>query len=221
MKLPLPQIQEGRGLTNWVTASLREAILKGYFDVGEKLDQDRIAEELKVSRTPIREALKVLESEGFVDIRSYRGAYISQVTRQDVQDVYEVRTLIEVEVVRQATPLVPVSVLDEIEKLMDADENALGEGKVGNHYGSDAFFHATILSYTSNKLFREILDNLNNRILRVRYFALRQPGNHLRVSHDEHRCILQAMRKGDAEAASEAMRVHLQNSSIRIGAFLR
>ena len=80
MKAPLPAIKGGRVLADSVTGSLREAILQGYFEPGEKLDQDLIAEELKVSRTPVREALKVLESEGFVEIRPHRGAFIPKVS---------------------------------------------------------------------------------------------------------------------------------------------
>ena len=60
MKVPLPEVEQGRVLADWVTASLREAILNGYFEPGEKLDQDRIAEELEVSRTPVREAIMKL-----------------------------------------------------------------------------------------------------------------------------------------------------------------
>ena len=71
MRVPLPLVKEGRVLADWVTASLREAILHGYYEPGEKLDQDRIAEELEVSRTPVREAMRRLESEGFVEVRPH------------------------------------------------------------------------------------------------------------------------------------------------------
>ena len=221
MKVPLPQTKEGRGLTNWVTASLREAILAGHFEPCEKLDQDLIAEELKVSRTPIREALKVLESEGFVEIRSYRGAYIAQVTRQDIQDVFDVRRLFEAEIVRQATPIIPDEVIAELETLMlsELKDNDISDG--GHYFSVDAKFHDTLLNYCQNKLFLEILSNLNNRILRVRYFALRQPGPHLKKSFEEHLIIIDAMKKRDPELASKAMSDHLAKSALRIEEFIR
>ena len=75
-----------------MTASLREAILHGYFEPGEKLDQDRIAEELEVSRTPVREAMRRLESEGFVEVRPHYGAFIAKVSQQEIHEVY---TLLE------------------------------------------------------------------------------------------------------------------------------
>ena len=215
MKVPLPQVKEGRVLTDWVTASLREAILRDFFEPGEKLDQDLIATELSVSRTPVRESLKVLESEGFVEIRSHRGAFIVKITREDVQDVYEIRKLLEAEVARQVLGLIPDSVLDDLEKSLDEDKESLERGEPSRHFDLDSYFHEIILGYARNKLFRIILDNLNNRIIKVRRFALRQPG-HLVESHQEHRKILQALRQRDSDGAADAMRNHLERSSQRI-----
>lgn len=220
MKTPLPQTKDERGLTNWVTASLREAILNGHFEPGEKLDQDLIAAELQVSRTPIREALKVLETEGFIEIRSYRGAYITQVTHQDIRDVYEIRRLIEAEIVRQATPVIPESVLDELDRQLKEDLIALESGVSAQHFGTDQLFHETLAGYCQNKLFMEILDKMNNRIIRVRGFALHQPGTHLFKSHEEHDAILKAIRIRDADLASKLMSQHLADSAIRIEGFI-
>jgi len=221
MKVPLPEIKDGRVLADWVTASLREAILRGYFDPGEKLDQDRIAKELKVSRTPVREALQRLESEGFVDIRPHYGAFIAVVSKQDVHEIYQVRGLLEAEVVRQVTPLIPDSVFDELELSLAKDQAQLEAGDTARHFESDIYFHETIISFVENKLLKEILDSLNNRIIRVRRFAQLQPGFHLVESFQEHRAIFQAMRQRDAEAAAAAMRTHLEKSALRIQQFIR
>jgi len=221
MKVPLPQIKDGRVLADWVTASLREAILRGYFDPGEKLDQDRIAKELKVSRTPVREALQRLESEGFVDIRPHYGAFITVVSIQDVHEIYQVRGLLEAEVVRQVTSLIPDSVFDELEQSLAKDQAQLEAGDRARHFESDIHFHGTIISFVENKLLKEILDSLNNRIIRVRRFAQLQPGFHLVESFQEHRAIFQAMRQRDVETAAEAMRTHLEKSALRIQQFIR
>ncbi len=106
MEVPLPQVREGRVLADWGTASLREAIFNGYFEPGEKLDQDRIAEGLEISRTPVREAMRRLESEGFVEVRPHYGAFIAKVSRQGIRKVCEIRRVLEAEVVRQVTPLI-------------------------------------------------------------------------------------------------------------------
>jgi len=221
MKVPIPQIKGGRVLADWVTASLREAILQGHFEPDEKLDQDRIAEELEVSRTPVREALRRLEAEGFVKVRPHYGAFIAKISHQDVREIYQVRALLEAEIVRQVAPLIPDSVLDELEQSLAKDQSQFEAGDRVGHFDSDVFFHRTIAGFVENKLLKEILDSLTNRIVRVRRFAQLQPGVHQIESLEEHRVIFQAMQQRDPEAAAEAMRVHLENSAIRIQQFIR
>jgi DNA-binding GntR family transcriptional regulator len=208
---------EDKGLSNWVTISLREAILNGHFEPGEKLDQDQIAKELDVSRTPLREALKVLASEGFVEIRSYRGAYIPIVSQQDISDVYEIRWVIESEIVRQATPIIPATVLDYCEGLLHVYGNTTDHSSGDRQfYQADQEFHGTIATYSRNKLFKEILEKLNNRIVQVRTFALHKSVTHLDHSNQEHLNILHAMRAKDASEAARLMELHLRQSADRI-----
>jgi DNA-binding GntR family transcriptional regulator len=214
MKTPLPQVRGGRVLTDWVAATLRQAILEGHFRPGEKIDQELIAEELEVSRTPVREALKVLESEAFVEIRPHRGAFISVVTREDIRKIYEVRTLIEAEIVRRVTPIIPESVLEELEACLD-EVHECPEDRI-KHVDADIFFHDKVSEYATNELLTEILDGLNNRILRVRRFGQLQPEYHLMTSHREHCAILKAMKQRDPDRAADLMARHLSRSAERI-----
>jgi DNA-binding GntR family transcriptional regulator len=196
--------------------SIREAILQGFFEPGEKIDQDLIAQELNVSRTPIREALKALESEGFVEIRPHRGAFTTTVSQQDIHEIYEIRKLLEAEVVRQITATIPEASLDELDTCLGETRRRFEEGDRSAHYESDLCFHSTIIGHAKNSIFEEVLNSLNNRTIRVRRFALLQPGPHLKESFAEHCAILQAMRARDSEQASEAMRIHLERSALRI-----
>jgi DNA-binding GntR family transcriptional regulator len=216
MRVPLPLVKEGRVLADWVTASLREAILHGYFESGEKLDQDRIAEELEVSRTPVREAVRRLESEGFVEVRPHHGAFIAKVSPQGIRDVYEIRRLLEAEIARQVTPLIPESVFDELDRSLTETQAQFEAGDSAKHFESDVCFHETIADFVENKLLKEVLDGLTNRISIVRRFAQLQPGPHLVESFKEHRAILQVMRQRDPEQAAELMRLHLEESAVRI-----
>ena len=216
VKVPLPQVKQGRVLADWITVSLREAILNGHFEPGEKLDQDLIAEELGTSRTPVREALKRLESEGFIKVRPHYGAFIAEVSRQDIREIYEIRKLLESEVVRQVTPVIPEPVLDELERSLAETQALFDAGDSAKHFESDVFFHETIISFSENHLLKEMLDGLTNRISMVRRFAQLQPGYHMTESFKEHRAILQAMRQRDPEQVAELMRNHLEQSSLRI-----
>jgi DNA-binding GntR family transcriptional regulator len=216
MEVPLPQVREGRVLADWVTASLREAIFNGYFESGEKLDQNRIAEELEVSRTPVREAMRRLESEGFVEVRPHYGAFIAKVSRQDIREVYEIRRVLEAEVVRQVTPLMPESVLDELDRTLTETQAQFEAGDSAKHFEGDVYFHETIANFVENRLLKEVIDGLTNRVSVVRRFAQLQPGYHMTESFKEHRAILQAIRQRDPEEAAELMRVHLERSALRI-----
>jgi len=211
-----PQFKEEKGLSNWVMSRLTEAILNGDFEPGEKLDQELIAAKLNVSRTPVREALKVLATEGFVEIRSFRGAYIPILSPQDVHDIYEIRWVIESEIARQAAPVIPDHELDHLGDILQRGKIAHDSHAEQHYYEVDREFHATIASYCQNKLFTEILDKLNNRIVRVRTFALHQPGTHLDQSNVEHVAILSALRAHDAHEAGRLTELHLKNSASRI-----
>jgi len=169
---------------------------------------------LRWAELPVREALKVLESEAFVESRPHRGAFISVVTREDIRKIYEVRSLIEAEIVRRATPFIPGSVLDELEAHLDeVHESPEDRGK---HVDADIFLHEKLSEHTGNELLTEILDGLNNRILRVRRFGQLQPGYHLMRSHREHYAILKAIKQREPEQAALIMSSHLMRSAERI-----
>jgi len=209
-------MQHGRVLADSVTASLREAIQNGYFEPGEKLDLDLIAQHFDVSRTPVREAVRRLEAEGFVDIRPHHGAFIATVSSDDIRESYEVRALLEPEVVRQVTPLLPVPVLDELDGLLKESRAQLDAGDMSRQGEIDFRFHTTVLDFGKNALLRDVLESISNRISVVRRFALSRPGAHLLQSNFEHQAILQALRERSAEEAAELMRQHLQKSALRV-----
>ena len=216
MKPPLPRRQQGRVLADWVASSLREAITNGQFEPGEKLDQDRIAEELEVSRTPVREALRTLQADGFVDIRPHYGAFIHRVSQDEIREVFEVRRVLEAEMVRQVTPLIPESVLDELDRWLSESRAQLEVGNITKHFETDVHFHQTLLDSVQNGLLKEMLDSLTTRLFMVRRLAQSKPGPHIPESLQEHRGILQAIRERDSDKAVALMKQHLQHSSVRI-----
>ena len=218
MKVPLPMIQEGRVLADWVTNSLREAIRMGYFDPGEKLDQDAIAEAWGVSRTPIREAVRRLESEGFLEVQPHRGAFVLQFSEQDIAEVYLVRRLLEAEVVRQITPLIPEQEIDELEMVVKSSQLRYQGGQRSEYLEFDLRFHNLILRHAPSFLIKQILKGLDTRSTLTRRVALHYPSddNHVLRSIQEHEAIVKALRERDSERAAQAMEQHLLNSAERI-----
>lgn len=216
MRILYPDGSNDKSLTAFVYASLREAILEGHFEPGEKLDQDKIADELKVSRTPIREALKMLAVDGFIDIQSYRGAFIPLINLQETLNIYEIRWIIEPEIVRQATPYIPEDVLTLCDYVL---EQACRPDMVENErhlLEMDEKFHSLIFQYCNNVILKEILENLNNRIVRVRTYALHYTLGTQGHCHVEHDAILSAIRARQAEQAAHLMEKHLKESAQRV-----
>jgi DNA-binding GntR family transcriptional regulator len=216
MKSPLPRVNQGRVLADWVTESLRQAILAGHFDPGERLDQDLVAQEYEVSRTPVREAIRILESEGFIEVRPHRGAFISTVSPREIREIYEIRGLLEAEIVRQVTPVIPQDTLNALEQMLDEGIGQFDAGEHSRHFESDVTFHQTLAALVENPLYAVMLEGLNNRVQRIRRFAQMRPGDHLLQSFDEHRRILEFMKRRDPQQAARAMRDHCEHSATRI-----
>jgi DNA-binding GntR family transcriptional regulator len=205
-----------RSLAGWATDILRQAILDGYFGPGERLDQDAIAEELGVSRTPLREAIRALESEGLLDSRPHHGVFVARISKRDIRDIFALRALLEAEVVRQAAPSIPDAVLDRLETALKEAQKAYDGGNHVAQFEADRYFHETLREFAENRLLKEVLDGVNNRISAVRRFAQTKPGPHVDQFAEEHMAILQAIKRRDPERAAALIRRHLEESGDRV-----
>lgn len=210
-----------RSLTAWTTETLRRAIVDGYFEPGERLDQDALTEELQVSRTPVREAIAALEAEGLLESRPHRGVFVTEVTEKDIGEVYALRALLEAEVVRESAPSIPNSVLDKLEVALKEAQLAHRRGDSSAQFEVDNQFHTTLWGYTSNDLLREVLEGLSNRINAVRRFAQGRPGQHVEEFAEEHLVILEAIQQRNPQRAADLMKNHLQNSGRRVQELLK
>ncbi len=216
MMVPPKQMPQPRVLADWVTSSIRDAILRGQFGPGDKLDQDLIATELQVSRTPVREALSKLEAEGFIEVRPHRGAFVILPSPNDIKETYEMLGIIESEVVRRVTPLIPESLISEMERRLSEDQEKLLLAEPGAYASIDSpRFPTGILDLIDNNLLRDIMTSLSNRVEIIRRF-IRLQGPLLAGSLDEHKAILEAIRQRDAERASQLTRLHSERSVQRI-----
>jgi DNA-binding GntR family transcriptional regulator len=215
-RTPLRLTGDGRSLAERVTSTLRNAILNGYFALGEKIDVERISKDLGVSRIPVREALRRLEAERLVRNKAHYGATVTTVSRQDIREIYAVRLLLEVEMVRTIADRVPDTVLAELDQFLDEQYARLQAGDVSQRFMSDAYLHQRLLDFVENSLLKEVLESLNHRVGLVRFIANLQPGPHEFEPILEHKAIIQALRQRDGEAAAAKMREHLEKSAIRV-----
>ncbi len=199
--------------------ALRDRILRGSFPEGEPLRQDAIAEELGVSRIPVREALRQLEAEGLVTFSPHRGAVVSTLSLGAISELFEMRAEMESDLVRRAVPLMTKSDDGRAEEILDAYEVALRNGEV-SHYGELNWqFHSTLYAPSEREFTLAMVKKLHqhsDRYLRMQ-LALTHGESRAR---QEHRAIATAAKKRDPKKASQLMREHILGAGTALVTFL-
>ena len=198
-------------LRDVVFNTLRQAILKGELKPGERLMEIQLANKLGVSRTPVREAIRKLELEGLVLMIPRKGAEVAEITRQDMEDVLEVRTALEELAVKDACDHITDAQLSELKKASNEFKKALLEGKdLVTCADADMHFHDVILSATNNRRLIQMLNNLREQMYRYRMEYLKDERTH-KTLIEEHDAIRRALKKHDKVKAGAAIRVHIDN----------
>ena len=198
-------------LRDVVFNTLRQAILKGELKPGERLMEIQLANKLGVSRTPVREAIRKLELEGLVLMIPRKGAEVAEITRQDMEDVLEVRTALEERAVKDACDHITDAQLSELKKASNEFKKARLEGKdLVTCADADMHFHDVILSATNNRRLIQMLNNLSEQMYRYRMEYLKDERTH-KTLIEEHDAIRRALKKHDKVKAGAAIRVHIDN----------
>lgn len=185
---------------------LRTLILDRQISAGSPLQEARLAEELRISRTPMREALVRLAGEGLLVRRDARSYAVRALGTKEYFDCMRAREVIECECIALAAGKITDAQIDELE----ADFRALhaGEHSEIEHFHFDDRFHSVIANASGNVVFPRLVEELR---VNARLFRLHSPLHRQREIHDEHGVIVQALRARDPERAREAMRVHLRS----------
>lgn len=197
-------------LKDRVYAAIKDAILSIRLKPGTPLVEAQLAEELGVSKTPVRAALEELEREGFVTRVLFKGTYVTEVTAKDVLEIFQLRAVLEGLAARLATPLFSPQELDQVAHHLTASEAALAEGDLALCSKLGKNLHDAIINKTDNQRLMLITRNLDDHIQRFRAISDQISGR-LNKSVREHRRILDALHRGDPSAAEQAMRDHLHS----------
>lgn len=194
-----------------VFETLRDAIINGKLAPGERLMEVQLAEEMGVSRTPVREAIRKLELEGFVVMVPRKGAYVAGVSIKDIADVFEIRAALEALAARLAAERITDDELDHLERAI-VSINKVSDGKnIDKVVESDTDFHDIIYQASRNKRLINIITNLKEQIQRFRATSLAVTGR-TKTAVEEHKQIAEALSDRDAELAAELARRHIENA---------
>lgn len=197
-------------LRDVVFNTLREAILRGDLVAGERLMELQLAAKLGVSRTPIREAIRMLEQEGLAITIPRKGAIVAGMTEKDMQDVLEIREALEELSVQVACDKITDGEIVQLRKNMENFEQALKSGDLKKMAQADVEFHDVIYQATDNPKLINMLNNLREQMYRYRVEYLKDPQNHEQLLN-EHEAIYQGIVKKDKDAVTAMIRKHISN----------
>jgi DNA-binding GntR family transcriptional regulator len=191
---------------------LKSSVLSGQFGPGGKLNQEQLAEELQVSRTPIREALHRLEAEGLIEGADTGGFRVMHLSADELEELFDIRSVLEGFSVRCVCKVISVETIDHLERLVDKSQEALGKKQADEIFHWNTRLHDTIHRLIEQRRrFYSLITNMRDYILRYRKDTLL----HLDLAQktiEAHRKILFAFRLKDPNLAEYMMRLHIQQS---------
>jgi DNA-binding GntR family transcriptional regulator len=197
-------------LSQKVYRALKTEIIKGSLKPGTKLSEGKIAEQMGVSRTPVREALKELAAEGFVKMNPNQAVVVSNASVEDIQEVLQIRGVLEGLAARLATKTINEEEIKELEKYQKQMEYYTKKDDVLAFSEMDAEFHELILNICGNNKLIQIRKNISDQAHRYRIRSLSIPGR-LKYSLKEHQEIVEALKRKDAEQADRLSQKHIEN----------
>lgn len=205
------RLDEYRPLRDLVADALRVAIKDGTLRPGERLMELQLADELGVSRTPIREAVRELEAEGFLVMIPRRGTYVADISLKDIAQVFEIRTALEELAAGLAAERITDDELEELERCLVEIGEHIETGDLEQVVEIDIRFHAVLYEASRNTRLIDIINNLREMLTRFRSVSLHYPGR-LQETYQEHRDLVEAIAEHDADLARKIAVRHMENS---------
>lgn len=219
--MPFTPIETTRmTLAAHVHQRIREAILTNALKAGARIDQNQIADYLKVSLAPVREALKGLEAEGLVTIMPRRGAFVAEVSMGDLDELYFTRAMLEGQTAYHAVPQITAADLSNLSQLISRMRRATSDGDVNSYISLNREFHLNIYRALNNQVLLQLIENLWKRSEMYRYRYMFTQHDHERV-HLEHDAILDACVRRDQVAARDAAAQHIERTQKELHLLLR
>ncbi|HPQ10354.1 MAG TPA: GntR family transcriptional regulator, partial [Bacillota bacterium] len=206
-KLGPIQLDNYQPLRELVFEAIREAIINGTLRPGERLMEEALAEELGVSRTPVREAIRKLELEKLVIMVPRKGAYVADLTKSDVKEVFEIRRALEGLAAQLAALRATDEQLEKLERYLVRIGEAIDREDIEQTIEIDEMFHDVLYKAAGNDRLEEMINNLREHIQRYRSTSLAHPGR-MKQAFVEHRKLVEAIGKRDSKLAKKLAEEH-------------
>ncbi|MDB5797049.1 MAG: ydfH 3 [Paucimonas sp.] len=195
-----------------ILVQLRQDIIRNRWKPGERLPEPELCEEFNVSRTPMRDALKLLEAEGLIELRPHVGAVVTQPGLPDLEEKMQVMSALEQAAAALVAARQPAGVIGELRRLHTEMGQAAGLKDMARYYQLNDDFHRVIVEGSGNKTLAQVHENIMWHVFRARHMANEhEPLVHSASEH--HEAIMRAIAEGRGEDAAQAMRMHLDDVS--------
>jgi DNA-binding GntR family transcriptional regulator len=198
-----------------VAAHIHESIFEGKIIPGERLKENDISEWLGVSRTPTREAFRILESQGLIEINPNKGVQVSLITREDLAELFELRQVLELHCLRKFVETADKANLQDLDVLIQNMEKAVAANDTLSYLRYSVDFHLYYIAQCQNKRLVTIFSVLTDNIRCAQIFFMKKWVTR-KESVEEHRAILKALMDRDAGRSETLLQKHLNNSYERM-----
>lgn len=204
------RIPQHNQLKDQAYAYVKNRVLDLTFPPGQPLREAALVQECGISKTPIREALIRLEQEGFVTVMPYRGAFVSDYSKNDLEEIAELRELLEGAAVRKAAESMAPEDLEEFRRITEAAQEAYEGGDTEAVVDLFDAFDDLLFAQVGNRRIAKLLSELRDHMVRIGRLTAGIPGR-IGRSLEQHQMIYDAVRKGDSEDAERLMREHVRS----------
>lgn len=191
----------------WVYRTLRKAIVRHELEPGTHLSVPALAEQLGVSRSPVREAVQRIVQEGLARELPHRGAYVTEFSPPELEPLYEVRRALDGLVARLAAGRIDRAGLADLRQILQAQARAIAADDIERHVETDIGFHVAMLRAARNPVLQQMMDQVYDRIRSAMLSRVSPTGP--KLAFQDHRAIFKAIASGDGDAAEKAAQRHV------------
>ena len=196
--------------------ALRNAIVDGELEPGQRLRAEDLAQSFRISATPVREALARLEQARLVKRIPYKGTFVSEIAPKDFPKIYAVLKVLQGLAAELATPYISDETLTELDELAESALEQMNQGQFDLYFDFDAEFHRAIVESSDNQWVVRALETLNDQLCQIRFVSAGLSGEELKEALDEHCAVLRALRERNADKACLLMRYHIERAEARV-----
>lgn len=199
-KLSYKKIRKHKSLVESIVEDLQDKILKGQLVPGQRMVEAELCDKMGISRSPLREAFRILESQGYLVHKPRRGMHVTKVSLQEIENIYTIRANLESLATSLAVKQGDPGTLNELKKLHQEMMDAAGEGNIGTYQRLNLKFHEILNNASGNQRLSDLIDNFVKQTNRYRVVVFTTPGK-LQASIRNHEELIHSFEKGDAQEA--------------------